>query len=351
MSRAVRSLTLIVPGLLDAAPGGRLPAARALTRLLSRADSEDDDSDDPDHALFSAFGIELDRGATVPVAPVTRLLDTGEADDGCWLRADPVHLAPGRDRLLLAEPTTVELGAAEAAALVESVLAALPELSNRLEAPVPQRWYLKSEDCPDMRTWTPRAASGGDAGAYLPRGPEAGYWCALMNEIQMALHSSPENLEREARGMPPINSVWLWGAGRLPRAGAAPWAQAWADDALTGGLARLCAVPASPVPATGGEWLERAHAPGLHLLVLDGVTAALRHAGSDAWAAVIGAFDRDWAQPLTSALRAGTLSELHLRALNGRRYRIHRRALRRFWRSGHEIGRHLAAPRREDSIS
>ena len=37
-----------------------------------------------------------------------------------------------------------------------------------------------------------------------------------MNEAQMILHTHPVNAEREARGMPAVNSVWLWGGGTLP---------------------------------------------------------------------------------------------------------------------------------------
>jgi hypothetical protein len=34
-----------------------------------------------------------------------------------------------------------------------------------------------------------------------------------MNEAQMILHDHPVNARRAARGLPPANSVWLWGFG------------------------------------------------------------------------------------------------------------------------------------------
>jgi 2,3-bisphosphoglycerate-independent phosphoglycerate mutase len=40
---------------------------------------------------------------------------------------------------------------------------------------------------------------------------------ALMNKSQRLLKNHPVNLAREAKGLPPANSIWLWGQGRSPR--------------------------------------------------------------------------------------------------------------------------------------
>jgi 2,3-bisphosphoglycerate-independent phosphoglycerate mutase len=40
---------------------------------------------------------------------------------------------------------------------------------------------------------------------------------ALMTESQKLLKSHPINLARESKGLPPANSIWLWGQGRSPR--------------------------------------------------------------------------------------------------------------------------------------
>jgi 2,3-bisphosphoglycerate-independent phosphoglycerate mutase len=39
----------------------------------------------------------------------------------------------------------------------------------------------------------------------------------LMNESQRLLKNHPINLARESKGLPPANSIWLWGQGRSPR--------------------------------------------------------------------------------------------------------------------------------------
>jgi hypothetical protein len=40
-------------------------------------------------------------------------------------------------------------------------------------------------------------------------------WRKLQNEIQMLWHIGPVNEEREQRGMPSINSLWISGIGKL----------------------------------------------------------------------------------------------------------------------------------------
>jgi hypothetical protein len=35
--------------------------------------------------------------------------------------------------------------------------------------------------------------------------------------VQVILHQHPVNAERRARGLPPVNSLWLWGGGPLPQ--------------------------------------------------------------------------------------------------------------------------------------
>jgi 2,3-bisphosphoglycerate-independent phosphoglycerate mutase len=54
---------------------------------------------------------------------------------------------------------------------------------------------------------------------YLPnsRGNGAGTVLHLMNKSQQVLKDHPVNRAREAMGLRPANSIWLWGQGRSPR--------------------------------------------------------------------------------------------------------------------------------------
>ena len=51
---------------------------------------------------------------------------------------------------------------------------------------------------------------------YAAEGEDASYWRTITNEIQMLLHGSNVNFERESKNMYSANSLWLWGGGDLP---------------------------------------------------------------------------------------------------------------------------------------
>jgi 2,3-bisphosphoglycerate-independent phosphoglycerate mutase len=61
----------------------------------------------------------------------------------------------------------------------------------------------------------PHDIIGKDVSVFLPKMSEL--VLALMNESQKLLKNHPVNLAREAKGLPPANSIWLWGQGRSPR--------------------------------------------------------------------------------------------------------------------------------------
>src|SRR2546430_884920 len=84
---------------------------------------------------------------------------------------------------------------------------------------------------------------------------------ALMNEAQMLLHEHPVNAEREARGLPALNSIWFWGGGVIAAAKARPFSAGVARDPLAPGPPPAPGNPAHALPedaesllaAPGGE--------------------------------------------------------------------------------------------------
>lgn len=53
-------------------------------------------------------------------------------------------------------------------------------------------------------------------GDYLPKEPEAGFLLDLMKRSYEILSTHPINRAREAKGLRPANSIWLWGQGKKP---------------------------------------------------------------------------------------------------------------------------------------
>jgi hypothetical protein len=235
------------------------------------------------------------------------------------VRADPVCLEPHRDSLVLHTGLGLTLGEAErmAAELNESLV-----LDGwLLRAPRPERWYLKPPAEPSVTTTALPQAVGRDILPLLPQGPDHRAWRTRLNELQILLHTSAVNAERETHGRLPANSVWFWGGGRLPSPGVADWAAIWADDPLSLGLARLAAIPARPAPQEGVDSLRQAwHGNGLVVLPpVSGVEALARLAS-------------DWLEPMLEAVHDRQLGSFTLISDTGPRFHYVRHCRWRLWR-------------------
>src|SRR5207302_7502250 len=81
-----------------------------------------------------------------------------------------------------------------------------------------QRWVASTADEFALDGKPPLELAGRDVAAALPMTTSK-----LLNEAQMVLHADPVNEARETRGELPVNSVWLWGAGRMPAVSSKRW--------------------------------------------------------------------------------------------------------------------------------
>lgn len=63
----------------------------------------------------------------------------------------------------------------------------------------------------------PHDITGRVIGEYLPLHPDAAPLLEMMECSYGLLKDHPVNKEREARGLHPANSIWLWGQGKRPR--------------------------------------------------------------------------------------------------------------------------------------
>lgn len=329
-----RRLELVVPCLLgpvtDADAVARLqPALPALAECLARGDRLAETGDDGLAPVFGAFGF---GPAERPAAAVSR---HGEADaeriattDHWWLRADPVHLRVDTTHARLFGGYALQLESDEADRLVERLNAFFAEDGLVFEAPAADRWYLALERAQDLQVQPPDRVAGRNVDAFMPEGEDARAWRAWLNEVQMLLHDAPVNAERERRGALPVNSLWVWGGGSAPRPGEGP-ARVWSDDPVARGLARLAgvAVDRPPAHAPPGDWPA-----GTTLVMEPAAREALVHGDIEGWLECLAALERHWFAPALDALRARRLDELVIAPSDGRRFRVRRGALRRFWR-------------------
>jgi hypothetical protein len=291
---------LVVPGLL--ASGAR-PAALEL--VVARGRRSKASPLRIERWLQHAFGLEggLAAGA------LSVLGAGGAPGEAIWVRADPVHMQVMRDRVVLAPPAAFPLARGDADTLCQAVNAHFAG-TIELRAVDPSRWCARLEAEIDVGDEPPLEM----AGREVTKRPGD----ALLTEIQMLLHSHAVNEAREARGEPAVNSLWFWGAGRLPGKTQGRWQSVASADPLALGLARLANAAVGALPANAGAWLEQAPDDGRHLVVLESAIEAL---------------ERDWFAPLAAALRSGRIGMLSLHVPDaGFSVETVRGDLRRFWR-------------------
>ncbi len=151
--------------------------------------------------------------AAATVATVATVAAAASVVPGAALwRADPVHLVPAIDHLRLALGSSrLALTATETRAIVDALNAHFAEAGIAFAAASPQRWYAWLPGVPAVASTAPQVAEGGDVRAHLPAGQGGARLLAVANEVQMLLAAHPVNVERERRGLPAANSVWLWG--------------------------------------------------------------------------------------------------------------------------------------------
>ncbi|HWR77890.1 MAG TPA: hypothetical protein VN283_11880 [Thiobacillus sp.] len=300
----------------------RLPA---LQTLLARGTRQPCPAEGVEAALCEALGIA--RQQDWPLAPITLAADGGVAGDAYWLRADPVHLRVMRDRIVLADSGAFELTKQEADALAAAIGQHFgADLSpNPLH---PKRWYLRLPQAPRLTTTPLSVAVGRDIDPLLPQGGDAMQFRAQLNELQMLLHEHPVNQAREARGELPVNSLWLWGGGRLPVTCALP-VPAYTRNAEAQALAAFCGARVQALPTHRDAQLFGSDG----VILLDTLTQAGQVGDAYGWREALRELEQDWFVPLLGMLRKIGPDGLRLiDPVNGKQLHLHASDVWKFWR-------------------
>jgi hypothetical protein len=199
--------------------------------------------------------------AELPAAALTRDFLVGDADGATWLSADPAWARADINGIRLMACGQMQLDMAQAQALAAPLRAVFGDAGMQLEISTPDRWHLRLPPGSPLPTFTaPEQALGEDLSQHLPQGAQGKRWRLLLNDIQILLHQHPLNAERRARGLAPINSLWLWGGGDLPGHLRSDLRGVVSDDLLLSALAKHTKVKQhartpETVAAAGAGWL------------------------------------------------------------------------------------------------
>jgi hypothetical protein len=318
--------------------------APALATLLSRSTVQRQAIDPFARALAhenwlaQRFGLISGNADNSPPAARAAMHALGlPAVEGHWFLLHPTHIHIARDHLVLTDMRQLALDAPESQALFDAAKPLFEEVGKTLVYGSPDTWFMRADEWPQLRTATPDAASGRNVDIWMPLGEGDRAWRKLQNEIQMHWFTHPLNEQREALGLKPVNSLWLWGGSGLNNAvsntaaalikpydacfNLSGWMQLFdrfADSAQHG--------------ADVNQVLQHAGPRGL--LLLDALTEPGLTNEWGYWLERIEALERDWFAPLLAALRGRQLRSVRL-ILSGQdriaEFSSNRNTLRKFW--------------------
>jgi hypothetical protein len=231
----VATLTLLLPNL------ARVEKTRLLAQWLARGDRLPNGKPGREAQLRESYEF---IGTSLPVAALTRSLDANDAAAHLWLRADPAYAMADAVTGRLMACGDLGLSQGESDELTRALRPLFGDAGFPLEATRPSRWYLRCP--PDARLprfASPEAVLGDDLTQHLPSGDNERQWRRLFNEAQVTLHNHPVNTRRVQRGMMPANTLWFWGAGKLPDWVRATHTRVASTDEITVALAKLARIP------------------------------------------------------------------------------------------------------------
>lgn len=247
--------------------------------------------------------------------------------DGTWFLAHPAHVQIARSHLTVSDLRGLHLSDQHARALFEIAKPFFEATGKTLLYGDASTWFMRADDWADLHTSSPDAAIGLNLTDWLPSGPSSVQYRKLQNEIQMLWFEHPVNNEREAAGLPAINSFWPWAAA--PARAALPASLALAMSDVPPWLAALATRPAPAIAdlLAGASGNATIFAGGLCQSAIGGNWAI--------WLQHMQQLETSLFAPALAALDQGRIGELRL--ILGNRsaqsaFTTTRMAQRAFWR-------------------
>lgn len=138
------------------------------------------------------------------------------AAQAAWGLLTPVQLVPGREQIRLGDPADLQLDEAASRELMEIVRPLFESEGVFLHWLAPLQWLATHDSLDALHCASLDRVIGRHLDPWLPPQRAARLLRRLQNEVQMLMYTHPINEQREATGLPVVNSLWLSGCGRLP---------------------------------------------------------------------------------------------------------------------------------------
>lgn len=176
-----------------------------------------------------------------------------------WIAgADPVYLEPRLDHLCLHAMNSETLDPYELRALIDHLQTSLGEEQTLGFTRLASNGYLRSRQAIATAGMPSHVVHQQNPDEFLPGGKDAASHRQLIGEIEMALHDHEVNIDREASGKQPVNSLWLWGGGIAPEQTTQVQPPLYSDDPLLKGYWYSATSLAEPWPGSISACLDAA---------------------------------------------------------------------------------------------
>ncbi|MEM7432790.1 MAG: hypothetical protein AAF351_12775 [Pseudomonadota bacterium] len=164
---------------------------------------------------------------------------TGDRPNVWLAAADPIYLEPRLDHLRLHALHGENMPSADLRFVFDALQATLASDNSDQRrygfARIKGSGYVRAER--PLATAQEPAASidGGLPNEFMPAGDSSGSYRNLRSEVEMVLHDHEVNRRRAENGLPPVNSLWLWGGGYAPEQNTEPRPPLFASEPLLRG--------------------------------------------------------------------------------------------------------------------
>ncbi|HVZ45290.1 MAG TPA: phosphoglycerate mutase [Ramlibacter sp.] len=226
MSDGVHWLVPFAAGLTQAAQAAaKTLCLPHLEKLLARMAPAGIDSGDEhtfsmphERVLARAHGVDPLDGR-IPWAAWQLARSGREPGSDAWAWLTPCHWDVHVDHVTMDVPEDLGLSAEESRQMLAAMQPYFEQDGIVLEFDAPARWLARGEPFRAIPTASLDRVSGRAIDTWMPRADEARVLRRLQQEMQMLLYTHPLNEERTQRGLAPVNSFWVSGAGAIDAGG------------------------------------------------------------------------------------------------------------------------------------
>ena len=166
-----------------------------------------------ERALAQALGLAAPDGL-LPWAALAA--SKNGSSTGAWGFITPCHWQVGSNHIAMSGQALPDFSEVESRTLMGAMHPYFEEDGISLQFDNANRWRAGGEMFRHLPSASLDRVVGRNVENWMPRSAEAAPLRRLQNEMQMLLYTHPVNEARAARGVLPVNSIWLSGTGALP---------------------------------------------------------------------------------------------------------------------------------------